>query len=79
MKGVQNLLLFVLMCATGQSFAQCGTFSDTPKESEATEAHVLYRDAVKAKNYDEAYEPWKKAYSLAPAADGERSYHCLLW
>ncbi len=55
--------------------AQCGKFTDTPKESEALEAHVLYRDAVKLKDYDGAFENWKIAYELAPAADGKRASH----
>ena len=57
------------------AFAQCGKFTDTPRESEALEAHVLYRDAVKQKDYAGAYENWKIAYELAPAADGKRASH----
>ena len=57
------------------SYAQCGKFTDTPKESEALEAHVLYRDAVKQENYDGAFANWKIAYELAPAADGKRASH----
>jgi hypothetical protein len=57
------------------ALAQCGKFTDTPKESEALEAHVLYRDAVKMKDYDGAFENWKIAYELAPAADGKRASH----
>ena len=57
------------------SFAQCGKFTDTPQESEALEAHVLYRDFVKQQNYAEAFEYWQTAYELAPAADGKRASH----
>ena len=57
------------------AFAQCGKFADTPKETEALEAHVLYRDAVKLKDYDGAFDNWQKAYELAPAADGKRPSH----
>ena len=57
------------------AFAQCGKFTDTPKESEALEAHVLYRDAIKIKDYNAAFEYWKVAYELAPAADGKRASH----
>ncbi len=60
---------------TNVAFAQCGKFTDTPKESEALEAHVLYRDAIKLKNYDGAFKNWKVAYELAPAADGKRASH----
>ncbi|NNE28075.1 MAG: hypothetical protein HKN16_00460 [Saprospiraceae bacterium] len=61
--------------ASTSSLAQCGKFTDTAKESEALEAHVLYRDQVKLGNLDGAYENWKKAYELAPAADGKRASH----
>jgi len=57
------------------AFAQCGKFIDTPRESEALEAHVLYRDAIKIKDYNTAFEYWKVAYELAPAADGKRASH----
>ncbi len=46
-----------------------------PKKSEGLEAHSLYRDAVKAKNFDEAYPYWKTAYEIAPAANGKNHLH----
>jgi hypothetical protein len=55
--------------------AQCGKFTDTPKETEALEAHVLYRDAIKNNDFDGAFPNWKIAYTLAPAADGQRASH----
>ncbi|MEO1518800.1 MAG: hypothetical protein AAFV95_27545 [Bacteroidota bacterium] len=55
--------------------AQCGKFTDSPKESEGLEAHVLYRDQVKAKNFDAAFDQWQIAYAIAPAADGKRPFH----
>ncbi|MEL6867048.1 MAG: hypothetical protein AAFP19_21675 [Bacteroidota bacterium] len=55
--------------------AQCGKFTDSPKESEGLAAHVIYRDAVKLKNFDEAFDNWKVAYEIAPAADGKRPFH----
>ncbi len=80
---MEKLLKFsklILITALGlffmhDAFAQCGKFTDTPKESEALEAHVLYRDAMKIKDYDNAFKKWEIAYELAPAADGKRASH----
>lgn len=55
--------------------AQCGKFSESPQEEAGLQAHVLYRDQVKAKNFDEAFDNWKTAYEIAPAADGKRPFH----
>ncbi len=66
--------------------AQCETWVGSPKEEEATNAHVVYRPFVKDKEQDEidamsdadfkiAFDNWKKAYEIAPAADGERNFH----
>ncbi len=69
------LLLMILTTASVAVHAQCGKFSESPKESEGLEAHVLYRDAVKSKNFDAAFANWQKAYTIAPAADGQRPFH----
>ena len=60
-----------------KSGPDCPTFNSLPsgKKDEALEAHVIYRDFIKQKKYDEAFEYWKTAYTLAPAADGRRHYH----
>ncbi len=56
-------------------YAQCGKFSDSPQGGEAETAHVLYRDLLKRKQYDDAFPHWEKAYTIAPAADGKRASH----
>ena len=55
--------------------AQCNTFTEAESQTNAQENHVLYRDAVKAKDYDGAFGYWEKAYAMAPAADGKRDVH----
>jgi hypothetical protein len=66
--------------------AQCDTWNDSPKKEEAENAHVLYRGVVRGKSIVElenlpsaefnlAFDNWKKAYSIAPAADGQRPSH----
>ncbi len=81
MKCYQDLLrngFLVVMCALLSSnmlLAQCGKFNESASESDALAAHSLYRDAVKTKDYLGAFENWKKAYEMAPAADGKRAFH----
>ncbi len=63
----------VLMAA--EMNAQCGKFADSADGAEAEQAHVLYRDAIKANNFAEAFKNWQIAYKIAPAADGKRDFH----
>ncbi len=69
------LVAIVANISIAQTNAQCGKFADSPKEEDAMTAHVLYRDAVKIKDYDAAFDNWKLAYEIAPAADGKRPFH----
>lgn len=66
--------------------AQCKTWNDSPRKEEALDAHAIYRPYVKGKQANElaelddatfktAFEHWKKAYDIAPAADGQRATH----
>jgi hypothetical protein len=55
--------------------AQCENWNNSPKKSEAEDAHVLYRGLLKDQNFDAAFPLWQKAYEIAPAADGLRSFH----
>lgn len=90
MKMVQSffaaaMLLFVFtQHADAQS--QCQTWNDSPRKSEAEDAHVIYRPFLKGKdvpdiakmddaNFKIAFDNWKKAYEIAPAADGQRPSH----
>jgi len=53
----------------------CGTFDDSRYGDDAITAHVLYRDYLKREQYERAFPFWKKAFSIAPAADGKRTTH----
>ncbi|MEM6316739.1 MAG: tetratricopeptide repeat protein [Bacteroidota bacterium] len=55
----------------------CGKFYESSNPDEAETAHVLYRDLVKMKKFDEAMPLWEKAIKMAPAADGLRDYHFM--
>ncbi len=54
----------------------CVTFARlTPSEKDQAEtAYVLYKDQYDFKNYDKAMPLWRKAYGLAPAANGRVKY-----
>lgn len=58
-----------------QNLGPCATFSDSPMGDDAITAHVLYRDLLKMKKYDQAFPFWQKAFKIAPAADGKRNTH----
>ena len=54
----------------------CRTFSQLGnKQNMAMENFVLYRDQVKAGNFEEAYAMWSIAFRLAPKSDGKKTYH----
>ena len=78
MKMLHQFLTFLFLLFFGftqSTLAQCGTFDESSKGEEGLIAHSLYRDAVKANDMDGAYENWKKAYTIAPAANGKNHLH----
>jgi len=54
---------------------QCANWMDSPQKDDAENAHSIYRQAMKDKDYTLAFENWEKAFAIAPAADGKRDYH----
>ncbi len=62
-----------LLFMTCMTYAQCETWNNSPRKDEAEEAHVLYRQALKSKDYQTAFEQWQIAFGIAPAADGQRT------
>ncbi|MEM8907692.1 MAG: hypothetical protein AAGD05_07580 [Bacteroidota bacterium] len=77
LKNLWTLCLIVALQLTALHAiqAQCGTFADSNQEDEGLEAHNLYRDAVKAGDFEGAYENWMRAYTIAPAANGKNHLH----
>jgi hypothetical protein len=51
----------------------CATFDDATNINEVKRNYVLYRDFLKAEDWDGAFDLWKKVYKVAPAADGKRN------
>lgn len=51
----------------------CKKFSDARDPDQASTNYVLYRDFLKANDWNQAYTYWRKVYEEAPAADGKRA------
>lgn len=67
-------MLFSIGIATMAS-GQCANWVGSDQEGAATDAHSIYRSALKTEDFATAFESWKVAYEIAPAADGKRDYH----
>ncbi|MCB9282756.1 MAG: hypothetical protein H6563_01670 [Lewinellaceae bacterium] len=72
-----TILFFASFWMSANAQDPCRKWTDSPRQEEAEEAHVLYRQFLKNENYDEAFKYWQKAYELAPAADGQRPFHYM--
>ncbi len=56
-----------------EDLSPCPKFRDAPNPDQVETNYVLYRDFLKVKDWNKAFELWKKVYEVAPAADGKRS------
>ncbi len=56
-----------------EDLSPCPKFLDAPNPDQVETNYVLYRDFLKVKDWNKAFELWKKVYEVAPAADGKRS------
>lgn len=86
---LRNVLLVfsLLSLSSSAAWAQCQTWNDSDRKEEAENAHVVYRPFVKDRtpeqlaadlddaNFKIAFDNWKTAYDIAPAADGQRPSH----
>ena len=70
-----SLLLGIVVISVNALSAQCDNWIGKPIQTDAENAHSIYRQALKANDYTTAFENWQIAYKLAPAADGKRDYH----
>lgn len=88
MKVLGKMLIAValLMVYASSASAQCQTWNESDRKDEAENAHVIYRPFVKGKqakdlaqmseaDFKIAFDNWKTAYEIAPAADGQRPFH----
>ena len=74
---IKNILGLLLLLAftTNDLTAQCETWNGKDNMDEITDWHAVYRDLVKAKDFDSAEEYWTKVYAVAAAADWKRDFH----
>lgn len=88
MNVLRNWLTALSVLAIGATSlqAQCGNWNESARKNDAENAHVIYRpflngkevadiDALNDENFGIAFNNWKLAYELAPAADGQRVTH----
>lgn len=68
-------IFMFLMLASINISAQCESWIDSPNKEDGENAHSIYRQAMKGKDFATAFEYWQQAYEIAPAADGQRDYH----
>ncbi len=74
MKNLLAIVLFIVF-AVNAGISQCENWVGKKFEEDAKNAHSIYRQSLKIKDYKLAFEYWRQAYKLAPAADGKRDYH----
>ncbi len=72
-----KFLLAIIFTVTTTTLgnSQCASWNDSPQKEDAENAHSIYRQAMKSKDYILAFENWEKAFGIAPVADGKRDYH----
>ncbi|MFT5998954.1 MAG: hypothetical protein ACI81P_001410 [Neolewinella sp.] len=82
---LRTIALLLVLCASASVLtAQCANWNDSSEKEKAENAHVAYRNFVKGKTdlstmsveeFDNAFSNWEIAYTIAPAADGQRPFH----
>lgn len=81
-----SLLLLLTVSMVNVANAQCKTWEGDARSEQASDAHVNYRQyvgkldhagmmAMNQADFDAAFDYWKTAYEIAPAADGKRPFH----
>ncbi len=70
-----GLMMILVFGISTLSFGQCQNWNDSPRKDDGEAAHSIYRQAIKTKDMDLAFEQWKIAFEIAPAADGKRDFH----
>lgn len=74
---MKNLLAIIVLFlfTINIGISQCENWVDKDFEEDAKNAHSIYRQSLKIKDYKLAFEYWEQVYKMAPAADGKRDYH----
>ena len=74
-KLISVALAILMLSISSNTFGQCESWEGHPKQEDGENAHSIYRQAIKGKDWATAFEYWQIAYDIAPAADGKRDYH----
>ena len=74
-KLISAALATLMLLISSNTFGQCESWEGHPQQEDGENAHSIYRQAIKGKEWDTAFEYWQQAYEIAPAADGKRDYH----
>lgn len=69
------LLFIAAFFASDMINAQCETWIGKVNEEDSKSDHSIYRQAMRIKDFDLAFEYWSKVFAVAPAADGNRDSH----
>lgn len=78
MKRIVSVLTGLLLILNyADVIGQCETWEGSPRVDDAKNAHSIYRQALKTNDMILAFDNWKIAYEIAPAADGKRDYHYI--
>jgi len=56
-----------------EELSPCPKFRDAPDPDGISDKYVIYRDFLRAGEWDQAFELWQDVYAVAPAADGRRN------
>ncbi|MEL7221287.1 MAG: hypothetical protein AAGJ93_08210 [Bacteroidota bacterium] len=88
LKKMAALVVLLVLIGNVTAWAQCTNWEEIANKGEAEDAHVVYRPYLKDKtdvdvqalaesDFELAFTNWEKAYTLAPAADGQRPTHYI--
>lgn len=56
-----------------EDLSPCPKFRDAPDPDAIETKYVLYRDFLRAGDWDQAMSLWREVFAIAPAADGKRN------
>lgn len=81
-----TVILTGSLALAAQAQDACANWNNSPKKEDAENAHSIYRQYVKGKqvadlqeldaeSFKIAFDNWKKAYDIAPAANGQTALH----
>ncbi len=74
-RSLTSVVVLLVFAITSVAQVNCAKFSESDRGEEALDAYSIYMQALKSEDLKLAYEQWKIAYEIAPAADGKRDHN----